>query len=340
MEVQRLKEYIINNSLTDTILERLGCHNIKDRGEYYQCANPDGDNQTAITVYKDNLNVIDYTRNIEQNNISDIFSLVMFFNKCNFFQAMQFICSCVGIDYYYDFDKELPESLKITKILFELNNCAMQEMTEKPLKPISEKILSYYYPYVNDMFYKDNIDYDTQHLFEVGFDPQSNRIIIPIRDEIGTLVGIKGRYFYREVPDGTNKYLYIESCSKGQILYGLNITYDYIKETDLVYVVESEKGVMQMFSSGYRNIVATCGKKITKTQINKLSRLCSNIVFLFDKDVVLSELKEIANKFIDGINICAVIDKGAILGEKESPSDNYSKLRQLLGDKENIVRLR
>lgn len=340
MEVQKLKEYIINNNLIYKVLEKIGCHSIKNKGEYYQCANPDGDNQTAITVYKDSLNVIDYTRNIEQNNTSDIFSLVMFFQKCNFFQSMQFVCSCVGIDYYYDFDSELPESLKITKLLFELSNCSIQSEDENPVKPISEKILSYYFPYVNDMFCEDNIDYETQQLFEIGFDCETNRITIPIRDEIGTLVGVKGRYFYREVPDEVNKYLYIEPCSKGQILYGLNVTYDYIKEENTVYVVESEKGVMQMFSSGYRNVVATCGKKITKTQIHKLSRLCGNIVFLFDKDVGISELQGIADKFINGINLYAVIDEGGVLGEKESPSDNYIKLKQLLNDKKNIINLR
>ena len=83
MDVQRLKEHIINNDFVPQILECLKCHDIKDKGEYYQCANPDGDNLNAITVYKNSLYTIDYTRNIEQKNISDIFNLVMFFQHCN-----------------------------------------------------------------------------------------------------------------------------------------------------------------------------------------------------------------------------------------------------------------
>ena len=64
-------------------------------------------------------------------------------------------------------------------------------------------------PYVNDLFFKDNIDYGTQAKFEVGYDEQTNRITIPIRDEIGTLVGVKGRMFGKAQKDGELKYLYI-----------------------------------------------------------------------------------------------------------------------------------
>ena len=92
---------------------------------------------------------------------------------------------------------------------------------DKPLKPISEEILNYYKNYVNDLFYDDNISYQTQKDFEIGFDPESNRYTIPIRSELGDLLGVKGRYFYRDVPENENKYIYLEPCSKSQVLYGL-----------------------------------------------------------------------------------------------------------------------
>lgn len=339
MDVQRLKEHIINNDFVPQILECLKCHDIKDKGEYYQCANPDGDNLNAITVYKNSLHTIDYTRNIEQKNISDIFNLVMFFQHCNFFQSLKYVCQCIGIDYYYDFNKNLPASLKLTKLLteFSIHNDG-DICIEKPIEPISEHILSYYKPYLNDMFYQDNIDYQIQKMFEVGYDEETNRITIPIRDELGNLVGVKGRYFSTNMPDYINKYLYIEPCAKGQILYGLNIAYDSIKQNNSVYVVESEKGVMQMFSGGYTNTVATCGKKITQIQVNKLSRICENIIFVYDKDVQIEELNHIADKFMNYLNIFAVIDKQNILSEKESPCDNPKKFKTLIQN--GMTRLR
>ena len=101
--------------------------------------------------------------------------------------------------------------------------------------------------------------------------------------------------------------------------------------------MEAEKGVQQLWSYGYSNSVATSGKKISNTQIEKLTRLCVDLVFLFDKDVGREELDEIANRFIDGVNIYAAIDKQGILLEKESPTDNLEKLKILLG---NLIKIK
>lgn len=341
MDVNRLKEYIIDNSLYESILEHIGCHHIRDKGTYLQCANPDGDNISAITLYKSNLNVVDYTRDLESvSYIIDIFTLVQFFLKCNFFNAIKTVCEWINVDYYYDFDAELPQSLQLTKLLISLNTDNSEIVNEeKPVKKISENILTYYKPYVNDLFFNDYISYQTQALFEIGYDEQTNRITIPIRDEIGSLVGVKGRLFgeIKESED-IDKYLYLEPCSKGQILYGLDKAYESLKQQNMVYVVEAEKGVLQMFSYGLTNVVATCGKKITQTQINKLSRLCVDICFLYDKDVSLEEIKAIAEKFICPINIYCVIDKDNLLDKKESPTDNPNKLHKLL--KKSMIKIK
>ena len=107
------------------------------------------------------------------------------------------------------------------------------------------------------MFKEDNIDYETQQEFEIGYDECSNRITIPIRDDLGNLVGIKGRYFYRNVPSNEEKYIYLEKCAKSQILYGLYKTINYIKSANRVFVVEAEKGVHQLYGQGYCEVVST-----------------------------------------------------------------------------------
>ena len=81
------------------------------------------------------------------------------------------------------------------------------------------------------MFHNDNISYEVQREFEIGYDDFSNRITIPIRDEIGSLVGVKGRLFQRELTDDEMKYLYIEPCNRSQILYGLHKSIPYIERT-------------------------------------------------------------------------------------------------------------
>ena len=85
MDIKSLKEYVYDNMLITTILEEIGCHHIKDKGEYYSACNPDGDNQSAICVYKNpNLTTVNYTREISKTNQSDIITLVEYFNNCSF----------------------------------------------------------------------------------------------------------------------------------------------------------------------------------------------------------------------------------------------------------------
>ena len=340
MDIESLKEYVLENDLIPVILEGLGCHHIRHKDGFYQCANYDGDNTTAVCVYENtNLTTINYTRDIRQGrNSSDLISLVEYYKNESFPYAVKWICDEIDVDYYKDFDEDLPESLQITKMLLELRDGEECEEPEKPLKPISERIISYYKPYVNDMFKNDGVGYETQREFEIGYDEYSDRITIPIRDDLGNLVGIKGRYFYRNVPENEMKFIYLEKCARSQILYGLYKTIPFIKQKNRVFVVDAEKGVMQLWQAGYFESVATGGKKISKCQIDKLTRLCVPVIFVFDKDVEQSELKDLADRFIDEVEVYALIDKDGILSEKESPTDNIEKFELLLG--KNMCRLR
>ena len=333
MDIEILKEHILENNFIPTILEELGCHHIREKDGYIQCGNPDGDNTTAVCVYENtNLTTINYTRDISngKNIHTDLISLVEFYKNETFPYAVKWICDVLDIDYYSNLNEDLPKSLQLTKMLLEMQSVDTEIETEKPLKPIPEKILSYFKPYVNDMFNEDGVSYETQVEFEIGYDEFTNRITIPIRDDLGNLVGVKARYFYRQVPEDEQKFIYIEKCARSQILYGLYKTINFIKKAQRVFVTEAEKGVQQLYDKGYFEAVATGGSKISKTQIDKLTRLCVPIIFVFDKDITKQELDDIANRFIDGTEVYALIDTIGILNEKESPTDNISKFEQLL----------
>ena len=333
MDIEILKEHILENNFIPTILEELGCHHIRKKDGYFQCANPDGDNVTAVCVYENtNLTTINYTRDISngKNIHTDLISLVEFYKNETFPYAVKWICDVLDVDYYSNLDEDLPKSLQLTKMLIEMQSVDTEAETEKPLKPIPEKILSYFKPYVNDMFNEDGVSYETQAEFEIGYDEFTDRITIPIRDDLGNLVGVKARYFYRQVPEDEQKFMYIEKCARSQILYGLYKTINFIQRSQRVFVTEAEKGVQQLYDKGYFEAVATGGSKISKSQIDKLTRLCVPIIFVFDKDITKEELDDIASRFIDGTEVYALIDTIGILNEKESPTDNISKFEQLL----------
>lgn len=341
MDVQRLKEHILDNNLVPDILEELRCHHIKTRSDMVQAANPDGDNPTAICVYlNENLTTLNYTRQIlptGQTRTSDIMDLVSYIRDCSFFETIKWLCTFCSLDYYAD-EEELPESLQVLQFLNQMNKeSSTDEDDTTPLKPIDPKVLDYYLPIGNIMFEKDGISLSTQRFFGCGYDPQTNRLTIPIYSEIGHLVGVKGRIFQEELEEGQNKYLYLFKTNKSKILFGLDKNLDNIIHQGRVYVVESEKAVMQMYDMGYYG-VATGGAKISKYQINMLTRLGVQIIFAYDKDIQEDVLRGIAEQFVEGVPVYAIIDKDNVLNEKESPSDVANKWLHLV--RNNIYKIK
>lgn len=337
MDIRDLKEEILNRELIPDILSELGCHHVRDKGDYYTCGNRDGDNPSSVVVYKNEyISCTNYTRQITKNGrAADIFDLVAYVEDYSFAEAMKFVCGVAGIDYYGE-REDLPESLQILKMLKDMN-ISNEDNDNIPIKPISEKILSYYLPYPNKMFEDDGISLEVQREFEVGYCCQSNYITIPIRDSLGALVGVKGRYF-GEPDEFHSKYTHIERCNKGKLLYGYWQNKEHIKNSKFIYVVESEKAVQQLATIGVRNVVSTGGKTISKYQIEEIVRTGCIPIFALDKDVDEDELQEIASMFMDGITVYAIIDKDDILDEKESPSDNSEKWFHLVAN--NIYKIK
>lgn len=331
MRVDELKEYILNNDCIETILEDLGCGHIRDRGEYFTCANPDGNNIQAVTVYKNEaLVTVNYTRNITKNKrAADIFDLVSFYKDCSFPEALKYVHDVLGLDYYSE-NTDIPESLQILKMLKNMSSGSDEE-DNTPLEPIPTEILGYYLPYGNKLWCDEGISLATQAEFNIAYDCRSNYITIPIYDSIGSLVGVKGRFF-GEPDERHPRFVYIEPCNKSKVLYGYWQNKEYIKNNKHLIIVESEKSVLKLAEYGFRNAVATGGKTISKYQIELITRTSCTPILALDKDVEEDELKQIANMFMDGISVYAVIDTDNLLDEKESPMDREQIWRTLYKD--------
>lgn len=343
MDISELKEFIYENEKIELILEELGCHSIKSRKDntYFSCAFPDGNNIKGLIVYNNEyLNIESYTRTIENpfGVKPSIIDVVCFIKDLYISNAIKWLCDALGLDYYSNPDEELPPSLQWTKMIFEMKSKSDNEK-EEYLKPINTEILKYYKPYVNDIFKEDGISYHVQREFEIGFDLASNRYTIPIYDELNICVGVKGRYYDKEVPEDEDKYIYLEPCAKTRVLYGLNKTYAHIKEKDEVIVVESEKGVLKAWEDGIYNVVAISGHDLSRTQVDKLTSLgVKEIILCYDEDVFRKEDGKISkkeymneiNKFIEQQRVSVMVDiMGNILRKKESPIDNIEKFKTM-----------
>ena len=265
-----------------------------------------------------------YTRDIvDPYGISDIISLVSFINKTIFTQSINWLCELFGLDYYVESISDDP-----TLGYFKTFDLLMKPKAslEVQLKPIPEETLKAYLPWDNTIFYEDHIDWETQAEFELGLDVFSHRITIPIRDEMGRLVGVKGRRAWDVVDEWNPKYIYLHQCAKSRICYGLYKTLPYIREKNEIIVCESEKGVMQLWSYGYRNCVAVGGHSISQQQQDLIIQSgAATIIIAFDKDVD----EETVRKEVENLSLYRrveyILDFNNILEEKESPMDNPNK---------------
>lgn len=329
MRVDEIKEYLLNNDLVESVLSALGCGYVKNHGNYISAANPSGDNKQAIVIYlNENLTCVNYTRTIAKDKRStDIFDLVMFCEDCTFPESLKWVCETVGLDYYQEAE-DIPESLQILKMLKQMSSDDSNEIRET-LKPIPEQVLNYYLPYGNILFEQDGISLEVQKEFLVGYDPQSNRITIPIRSPIGDLCGVKGRLFGE--PDEYNpKYLYIMPVAKSEILYGLYENKEYIRNSNTLLIFEAEKSVQQCATNGIRNCVALGGKTISKTQAELIIRTGCTPIIALDKGIDIEEIYNVASLFPDNIPVQYIYDADDILLDKQSPSDDFKSLQHLL----------
>lgn len=355
LEIQDLKLFIYENDKLELILEELEMHHIKwhDNKSYITCGMPDGDNPQSTTIYNnESLNVVAYTRNIiDIYGCSDVISLVCFIKKCYFRQAIMWLSGIVGLESEYQLKNQDTSTGLVKKIkkLYEQH----RELIE-PLTPIPENTLLPYGRMGHIEFEQDNISIQTQYEFELGFDLQTDwsgfprhRITIPIRDENGTLVGVKGRLpkntYYglkcidKEREETEPKYIYLYPCAKSQILYGLYKTQPYIQEKNEIIICESEKGVMQLWDMGFKNAVGIGGHSLSSVQVKKILNLNVDIIIAYDKDVTEHEILLECEKLTNKNNIFYLLDKKGILKEKESPMDNPKNWEQLYSNKIQFI---
>lgn len=285
---------------------------------------PDGDNKQSINIYKDTLVTLVHTRN-DFPDKADIITLVEYLKGIYFSKAIYWICELCGYDYYENDKREIIED---PCLLFvnEVEPKNEDYYNEERLIKYPESILLEFIQNPHQEFIRDGISSKVQKEFEIAYSVQDHAIVIPIRDELGSLVGVKARtlkdYEKLDIP----KYWYIYPTAKNEILYGLYKSYDYIMKEKEVIVFESEKSVQQAWSFGVKNAVAIGGKKLSDTQVLKLERLGVNIVIAydkgFDKGKNPTDIKEEINKFLMRDRVMFIYDRDDLLSDKQSPTDS------------------
>jgi len=155
------------------------------------------------------------------------------------------------------------------------------------------------------------------------YDRFRNRIIFPIFNLSGKVVGFGGR-----VLDEKDEPKYLNSpetpiYQKGKILYGLNFSKDEIRKKGSAVLVEGYVDLLSLYQAGIKNVVASSGTAFTPDQARLLSRYAEKIYLLFDADTAgqSATFRSVDLLFSEGVEVFVVsLPKG------EDPDSFVKKL--------------
>ena len=115
------------------------------------------------------------------------------------------------------------------------------------------------------------------------YDRFRGRVMFPIWNEAGKIVGFGGRALGEEQP----KYLNSPETplySKSGTLYALNLARESIRRQGRAVLVEGYMDCIALHQAGVGNAVAVCGTSLTEDQVRLLGRFTKKVVVNFDPD--------------------------------------------------------
>ena len=115
------------------------------------------------------------------------------------------------------------------------------------------------------------------------YDKFRNRVMIPIKDPKGKIVGFGGRVLDNSAP----KYLNTQETewfNKRRLLFAMDVAYKAIRSSRQAIVVEGYMDAISLHAAGISNVVASMGTAFAAEQAKLLKRIADEIVFCYDSD--------------------------------------------------------
>jgi DNA primase len=130
------------------------------------------------------------------------------------------------------------------------------------------------------------------------YDRFRNRLIFPIRNIQGKVIGFGGR----ALDDSLPKYLNSPQTpvfDKSSSLYGIDRAKTSIRQKDQAIIVEGYMDVLAAHQYGYTNVIAFMGTAVTEKQLAILKGLTKNIILALDADTAGEEAVSRSGEMVD-----------------------------------------
>ena len=241
----------------------------------------------------------------------DIFSFLMQKENMDFREALQTLAQETGIQLPEQTDERNAQD---RDLLYELNDKAAlffssqlhRSQEAQPARDYLQRrgIDAQVAAQFNLGFAPDSWDALRNHLEQAGYSPHSlhradlvkhnqerdsfydsfrSRLIVPIHDRQGRIIGFGGRVLNDSLP----KYLNTAETPlfhKSHVVYGLDRAYKAIRDADSVVIVEGYMDVIAAHQFGFENVVACLGTALTEEQLRQLQRYTDNFILALDAD--------------------------------------------------------
>lgn len=269
------KQFLINIDKLIEFIEYYEYVNIKIHSNYISFGRDINSSPKSITLYtQDNEHLI--VKDWSKNQSKDLFNYIVTNRNKTFKEVISCAKKILGI-YNGVYYKE-----NISYKVFGGFYSNVKNRKKMEIKTYDESILNEYIPCGNRRFLSDGISLEIQREFNIGYSVIDQSITIPLYTEDDNILAVKCR-INKDPDDGENKYYYLYPGLASQSLYGYSHNYEYLESSDVIYVVESEKGVLQACTAGYRNFLGLSSGSISRKQVQMLLSLnCKKIVFLHD----------------------------------------------------------
>ncbi len=239
----------------------------------------------------------------------NVFTFVKDYENVSFLEAVSIVAKKAGISFEYKDNTSLKvnnQNSSLLKILSDASKFYQNNLSTKSgeaalnyLKQrcfTSEYIKEFefglasgnntLYNFLNKKGYSDS-DIEKTSLISTErniHDVFVNRIMIPIHDLDGNVVGFTGRIF-----TDSNDPKYINSkesdvFKKGKILFNYHRAKNYVRNSHELIIVEGNMDALKLYTAGIKNVIALMGTALTTDQVNAIKKMRSKVILMMDND--------------------------------------------------------
>lgn len=278
----------------------------------------------------------------------NVFNFVMEYENVSFLEAVKIVANKAGIDVNIgqvkstinNNNSDLYEIYEISQKFYQnnINTVDGKKAKEYLLKrDITDDIIKEFgiglslkkKDLLTNILFKKNYSHDS--LLKSGLvvkneygynDIYYNRIMFPLWDLNGRIVGYSGRIYEGE---DTSKYINTretEIFKKGEILYNYHRAKNECRQKQVVIVMEGFMDVIRAYTIGVKNVVAAMGTAVTKNQAMLIKKMAREVILCFDGDAAGNKATIACSEELSKIGI---IPKVIFLEDGLDPDDYIKK---------------